>query len=88
MSCSFWDEELLDYPVSALQKLGLSARENEVLAWMARGTTNGEIAAILSISARTVQKHLEHIYARVGIENRHAAIALAMEAALGKRSSR
>jgi DNA-binding CsgD family transcriptional regulator len=45
-----------------------------------QGKTNPEIGMILDISPRTVQKHLEHIYGRLGVENRHAAMRLAMEA--------
>jgi DNA-binding CsgD family transcriptional regulator/GAF domain-containing protein len=51
----------------------LSRREHEVLRWVSRGKTNPEIAAILSISAGTVQKHLEHIYDKLGVRTRAAA---------------
>jgi len=51
----------------------LSLREHEVLRWVSRGKTNPEIAAILSISAGTVQKHLEHIYDKIGVRTRAAA---------------
>jgi DNA-binding CsgD family transcriptional regulator len=56
----------------------LSRREHEVLRWVSRGKTNPQIAAILSISAGTVQKHLEHIYDKLGVRTRAAAaVALA-----------
>jgi DNA-binding CsgD family transcriptional regulator len=56
----------------------LSRREQEVLRWVSRGKTNPQIAAILSISAGTVQKHLEHIYDKLGVRTRAAAaVALA-----------
>jgi DNA-binding CsgD family transcriptional regulator len=54
----------------------LSARELEVLDWLARGKTNRQIAAILGISWRTVAKHLENAYVKLGVESRVAAVAL------------
>ena len=54
---------------------GLTRREGEVLEWVSRGKTNWEIALILDISARTVQKHLEHIFQKLGVETRTAAAA-------------
>jgi DNA-binding CsgD family transcriptional regulator len=51
----------------------LSAREAEVLRWVAAGKSDAQIGAILGISARTVQKHLEHAYQKLGVENRTAA---------------
>jgi DNA-binding CsgD family transcriptional regulator len=60
----------------------LSRREQEVLRWVSRGKTNPQIAATLSISAGTVQKHLEHIYDKPGVRTRAAAaVALAGGAA-------
>jgi len=60
----------------------LSSREREVLSWVSRGKTNPQIAAILSLSAGTVQKHLEHIYDKLGVRTRAAAaVALAGGAA-------
>lgn len=56
-----------------LEPLGLSRREAEVLSWLALGKTNAEIGAILSISLRTVAKHLERIYQKLGVETRTAA---------------
>jgi DNA-binding CsgD family transcriptional regulator len=61
---------------ASLEALGLSRREAEVLAWVAQGKTDAAIGAILSLSPRTVAKHLEHIYERLGVENRLAAAAL------------
>ncbi len=58
-----------------LRRFGLSEREMEVLGWAARGKTNPEIGVILNISRRTVQKHLEHVYLKLGVENRMAAVA-------------
>jgi len=55
----------------------LTARESEVLLWVARGKTNRDIADILGMSPRTVNKHLEHIFEKLGVETRAAAAALA-----------
>jgi len=56
------------------QPLGrLTARESEVLRWIARGKTDRQIGAILDISMRTVQKHLQNLYPKLGVENRTAA---------------
>jgi DNA-binding CsgD family transcriptional regulator len=51
----------------------LSAREHEVLEWMAHGKTNAEIAAILGISLHTVKRHVEKILQKLGVPNRSAA---------------
>lgn len=60
-------------------KLALTAREAEVLLWITRGKSNRDVAEILSLSPRTVNKHLEQIYAKLGVENRTAAAALAIQ---------
>ena len=52
----------------------LSAREREVLDWVAAGKTNAQAAAILGLSVRTVHKHLEHVYVKLGVEGRTAAV--------------
>jgi DNA-binding response OmpR family regulator len=59
-------------------KLELTPREAEVLMWVARGKSNRDIAEILKLSPRTVNKHLEQIYAKLGVENRASAAALAV----------
>ena len=61
-----------------LAALGLSARQAEVLAWVAEGKTNVEIAVILGTSPRTVDKHVEHIFRALGVETRTAAAARAL----------
>jgi len=58
------------------QKLLVTEREAEVLLWIARGKSNRDIAEILSLSPRTVNKHLEQIFAKLGVENRTSAAAL------------
>jgi DNA-binding NarL/FixJ family response regulator len=55
----------------------LTAREGEVLLWVSRGKTNRDIADILGMSPRTVNKHLEHIFEKLGVETRTAAAAAA-----------
>jgi DNA-binding NarL/FixJ family response regulator len=60
-----------------LAQAGLTPRETEVLAWLARGKTNRDIGQILGLSPRTVNKHLEHIFQKLGVETRTAAAALA-----------
>jgi HD-GYP domain-containing protein (c-di-GMP phosphodiesterase class II) len=56
---------------------GLTAREAQVLAHLARGLTNKEVGAALGISPRTVQHHVEHIYEKLGISTRAAAALFA-----------
>jgi len=60
------------------QRLRLTAREAEVLLWLAHGKANRDIATILGLSPRTVDKHLEQIYGKLGVENRTTAAACAM----------
>jgi DNA-binding NarL/FixJ family response regulator len=55
----------------------LTPREAEVLSWLAKGKTNRDIGDILGMSPRTVNKHLEHIYEKLGVETRTAAVAAA-----------
>lgn len=62
-----------------LEKLGISAREAEILLWVAQGKSNYEVATILKISGGTVKKHLENIYAKIGVEGRHAATLSALD---------
>ncbi|MCQ9131409.1 response regulator transcription factor [Streptomyces sp. IBSBF 2807] len=65
----------------------LSAREREVLALVARGTSNREIARELFISEATVKTHLTHLYAKLGVNDRAAAVAAAYERGILGRSS-
>ena len=67
-------------PAEFSSELGLTAREGEVLSWLSKGKTNRDIAQILGLSPRTVDKHLEQIYAKLGVENRTAAAAIAVNA--------
>jgi len=56
-----------------LDSTGLTQRESEVLRWVVAGKTDKDIAAILAISPRTVHKHLQHVYEKLGVETRTAA---------------
>lgn len=56
----------------------LTAREAEVLYWVVKGKTNRDIGDILGTSPRTVTKHLEHVFEKLGVETRTAAAALAL----------
>jgi DNA-binding CsgD family transcriptional regulator len=56
----------------------LTPREREVLEWVAAGKTDRDIAAIVGISPRTVHKHLQHAYAKLGVETRTAAVMRAL----------
>lgn len=63
-----------------LNTAALTPRETEVLSWLAKGKTNRDIADILGMSPRTVNKHLEHIFEKLGVETRAAAAAIATRA--------
>lgn len=60
------------------ERHGLTSREAEVLVWISRGKQNREISEILQISPRTVNKHLEQIFEKMGVENRASATAIAV----------
>jgi DNA-binding CsgD family transcriptional regulator len=77
------EEQRLEPDLLALAALGLSRREAEVLAWVAQGKTNPEIGRIAGLSGRTVGKHLERVYAKLGVETRTAAARIALSAPRG-----
>lgn len=62
---------------SRLATASLTPRETEVLSWIAKGKTNRDVGEILGLSPRTVNKHLEHVFEKLGVETRAAAAALA-----------
>ncbi|MEO8936483.1 MAG: DNA-binding response regulator [Burkholderiaceae bacterium] len=74
---------LLDAPAanaplpSRLATASLTPRETEVLSWIAKGKTNRDVGEILGMSPRTVNKHLEHLFEKLGVETRSAAAAVA-----------
>lgn len=67
------------HSLAPLERLGLTRREAEVLLWVAQGKSNSEIGVILKLSIGTVKKHMEHIFAKLGTENRAAATLQAIE---------
>ena len=78
--CTLLLEEKSDASLkSRLVSAGLTLREAEVLLWLMRGKANSEIAVILGSKTATVGKHLEHVYQKLGVENRTAAANAASE---------
>lgn len=65
-------------PDKLMRALKLTGREAEVLYWVALGKTNSEIASVLDMSPRTVNKHLEHIFVKLNVETRTAAATVAL----------
>lgn len=72
-------EEERAVSAKALDALGLTKREAEVLRWVALRKTSAEIGILCDISQRTVQKHLEHIYVKLGVSSRGAAAQIASD---------
>ncbi|MCB1231384.1 MAG: response regulator transcription factor [Verrucomicrobiae bacterium] len=62
-----------------LEKLGLTPAEAKVLLWMAQGKSNAEIATILTTTVATVKKHAQHIFDKIGVDNRASAMLTARE---------
>lgn len=79
------DAALMD---GLIHSFKLTAREAEVLYWVVKGKTNADIGDILGSSPRTVQKHLEHVFEKLGVETRTAAAALAMSRVRGLEAGR
>ena len=72
-------EEAPDPSLVLLHSLGLTEREAEVLYWVAQGKTSPEIAIILGAALKTVKKHLQRVYEKLGVETRTAAAVRATE---------
>jgi DNA-binding CsgD family transcriptional regulator len=72
-------EKTPQFSATALLKVGITAREAETLQWMIEGKRNLEIAIILGISVRTVEKHVGSILAKLHCETRTAAVVRAQE---------
>jgi DNA-binding CsgD family transcriptional regulator len=68
-----------DPRLAAADRIGLSPRQAEILAWVSRGLTNEEIGRTLSVSPHTVRKHLENAFERLGVHTRGAALAAVYE---------
>ncbi len=62
-----------------LQPLGLTRREADVLFWLIQGKGISDIGTLLNLSSATVKKHLEHIFQKLGVENRTSAIISALQ---------
>ncbi|MDJ0846322.1 response regulator transcription factor [Crocosphaera sp.] len=73
------EEELLLFSMTSLELLGLTQREAEVLFWVANDKSNASIARLLNCSQGTVRKHLEHIYRKLDVQTRTAAVVVALE---------
>lgn len=70
-------ERRAEPPATVSDQLGLSPREGEILRLVRQGHTSAGIAELLCVSRRTVEKHLENIYCKLGVENRTAAVTVA-----------
>ena len=75
-------EHCIERRLAALQALGLTRREAQVLVWLSAGKTDSEITLLLDMSRRTIEKHLEHIFRKIGVSNRVSAVVWAAEALL------
>lgn len=69
-------EEISNSKQFDLETLGITKRESEVLHWIGCGKTNQEIAELLGLSVRTIQKHIENIFVKLGVETRTAAASI------------
>lgn len=65
-------------PLDLQKNLPVTKRESEVLYWISYGKTSWEISQILEMSPRTVNKHLEQIYKKLGVDNRTSAAAISI----------
>jgi DNA-binding CsgD family transcriptional regulator len=77
----FLTERVEDTPPPKVFHMGFTPRESEVARWMCEGKRNAEIGTILGISVRTVGKHVEHIFEKLGVETRTAAARAVRESA-------
>ena len=75
----FTEPESISFKSTAANPVGLTAREVEVLRWVARGLTDSQVAEQLVISPRTVTSHLSSIYNKLGVSSRSAATRFAVE---------
>ncbi|MEE9346300.1 MAG: response regulator [Methylococcales bacterium] len=87
ISCHHTDEYMLliqkctqEWDLDSLKtSFGLTAREAEILMWISRGKTNKEVGMILNTSPRTVNKHLEHVFEKLGVPTRTAAVVKVLQ---------
>jgi DNA-binding response OmpR family regulator/DNA-binding CsgD family transcriptional regulator len=74
-----FDDDELVARAALKERFELTMREAEVLFWLSRGKTNREIGQILSMSPRTVNKHLEPVYRKLSVENRTTAASVCLQ---------
>jgi len=80
------DDNELFTPEALAKLFPLTKREAEVLLWIANGKSNKDIGTILKMSPRTVNKHLEQIYPKIGAENRTAATSITFQAIFNNKN--
>jgi DNA-binding CsgD family transcriptional regulator len=73
------EQQPSSFSIATLALLGLTQREAEVLFWIAKDKSNAAIAKILDCCEGTVRKHLEHLYAKLGVQTRMGAVMTALE---------
>lgn len=73
------DDAAADETTVLKNHFGLTVRESDVYVWLTRGKTNREIAQILDMSPRTVNKHLEPLFRKLGVDNRTSAATMAIQ---------
>lgn len=73
------DDAAADETTVLRNHFGLTVRESDVYLWLTRGKTNREIAQILDMSPRTVNKHLEPLFRKLGVDNRTSAATMAIQ---------
>ena len=75
----FVDDSAVDEATVIKEYFSVTQREAEVYLWLAKGKTNREIAQILDMSPRTVNKHLEQLFKKLGVANRTSAATMAIQ---------
>jgi len=73
------EQKLPSFSIAALESLGLTQREAEVLFWVTQDKSNAAIAKVLDCCEGTVRKHLEHLYKKLGVQTRIGAVMTALE---------
>ncbi|NBD16756.1 MAG: LuxR family transcriptional regulator [Cyanobacteria bacterium] len=73
------EQKLPSFSIASLELIGLTKREAEILFWVAKDKSNAAIAKVLDCGQGTVRKHLEHIYEKLGVQTRTAAVMVALE---------
>lgn len=72
------EQEPPSFSIAALELLGLTKREAEVLFWVAKDKSNARIARVMGCCEGTVRKHLEHLYGKLGVQTRTGAVMVAL----------